>query len=144
LGTPNDSQKKSLVYGKVLVDDWPDYYLPWLGVRPRGLVTVPAHPWNADVYSGRVQITCPCTVCGRGISRYDHAYGVVNTRSARGGSLSQLVSCEDCYADFVDLVRWIKHALIEPGEIDILVTNIMIRSRSSDSPVPPRKIKLDS
>lgn len=40
------SQKKSLVYGKVLVDDWPGYYKPWLQVRPRGLVVVPAHAWN--------------------------------------------------------------------------------------------------
>jgi 5'-nucleotidase len=39
-------QKKSLVYGKVLVDDWPGYYMQWLEVRPRGLVVVPAHPWN--------------------------------------------------------------------------------------------------
>lgn len=40
------SEDKSLVYGKVLVDDWPDYYLAWLAHRPRGLVVVPAHPWN--------------------------------------------------------------------------------------------------
>jgi hypothetical protein len=39
-------QTKSLVYGKVLVDDWPNYYMQWLEVRPRGLVVVPAHPWN--------------------------------------------------------------------------------------------------
>ena len=40
------TQKKSLMYGKVLSDDWPGYYLPWLKVRPRGLVVVPAQPWN--------------------------------------------------------------------------------------------------
>lgn len=38
---------KGLVYGKVLVDDWPEYILRWLTWRPRGLVIVPAQPWNA-------------------------------------------------------------------------------------------------
>ncbi len=41
------SDEKSLVYGRVLVDDWPDYYLPWLQYRPRGLVVAVAHAWNA-------------------------------------------------------------------------------------------------
>lgn len=40
------SQNKSMVYGKVLNDDWPAYYLAWLKVRPRGLAIVCAHPWN--------------------------------------------------------------------------------------------------
>lgn len=40
------AEDKSLVYGRVLVDDWPEYYLAWLGHRPRGLVVVPAHKWN--------------------------------------------------------------------------------------------------
>lgn len=40
------SQEKSLIYGKVLSDDWPAYYGPWLKARPRGLVIVCAHPWN--------------------------------------------------------------------------------------------------
>lgn len=40
------TQEKSLVYGRVLVDDWPPYFLAWLKVRPRGLVVVPAQPWN--------------------------------------------------------------------------------------------------
>jgi 5'(3')-deoxyribonucleotidase len=35
---------KSLVYGRVLVDDWPTYFEKWLLVRPRGLVICPAHP----------------------------------------------------------------------------------------------------
>jgi len=42
-------QKKSLVYGKVLVDDWPPYFLPWLEVRPRGLVIAVEQSWNCDV-----------------------------------------------------------------------------------------------
>lgn len=43
------SEDKGLVYGRVLVDDWPQYFTRWLEWRPRGLVIVPAHPWNADV-----------------------------------------------------------------------------------------------
>ena len=38
---------KGLVYGKVLVDDWPPYVERWLTWRPRGLVSMPAQPWNA-------------------------------------------------------------------------------------------------
>jgi 5'-nucleotidase len=42
------TEDKSLAYGKVLVDDWPSYYVPWLRHRPRGLVVIPDQPWNAD------------------------------------------------------------------------------------------------
>lgn len=42
------TEDKSLVYGKLLVDDWPSYYQAWLRYRPRGYVIVPAHPWNVD------------------------------------------------------------------------------------------------
>jgi 5'-nucleotidase len=38
--------QKELVYGKVLVDDWPEYFVPWMRHRPRGLVVVPAQRWN--------------------------------------------------------------------------------------------------
>jgi 5'-nucleotidase len=41
--------EKSLTYGRVLVDDWPAFFLGWLKWRPRGLVVAPAHPWNAGV-----------------------------------------------------------------------------------------------
>lgn len=37
---------KGLVYGRVLVDDWPDYITDWLKHRPRGLVIMPAHKHN--------------------------------------------------------------------------------------------------
>jgi len=37
---------KGLVYGKVLVDDFPDYIEAWLKHRPRGLVVMPAHEFN--------------------------------------------------------------------------------------------------
>lgn len=39
---------KGLVYGAVLVDDWPDYVERWLKHRPRGLVIMPANDHNAD------------------------------------------------------------------------------------------------
>jgi hypothetical protein len=40
------TEDKGLVYGKVLVDDWPAYGIRWLQWRPRGLLIVPAWPWN--------------------------------------------------------------------------------------------------
>jgi len=40
------TEDKSTAYGRVLVDDWPEYIDPWLANRPRGVVIVPAHPWN--------------------------------------------------------------------------------------------------
>ena len=39
---------KGLVYGWVLVDDYPDYIESWLKHRPRGLVIMPAHDYNKD------------------------------------------------------------------------------------------------
>lgn len=36
-------------YSRVLVDDWPSYFQPWLRVRPRGLVIAVAQPWNLGV-----------------------------------------------------------------------------------------------
>ena len=37
---------KSLVYGKLLYDDYPDYMLGWLKHRPRGLGIMPVTPNN--------------------------------------------------------------------------------------------------
>ncbi len=37
---------KGLVYGAILVDDWPDYATRWLEHRPRGLVIMPASGHN--------------------------------------------------------------------------------------------------
>ncbi len=48
------SMDKSLVYGKVLVDDYEPYFSAWLEVRPRGQVVCVAHPWNAHVTDPRV------------------------------------------------------------------------------------------
>ncbi len=49
------TQNKALVYGRVLVDDWPDYFTKWLQVRPRGLVICLAHPWNEGFAKGGAQ-----------------------------------------------------------------------------------------
>lgn len=40
------TRDKGLVYGKVLVDDYPDYMDRWLEYRPRGLGIMPAHHYN--------------------------------------------------------------------------------------------------
>ena len=40
--------EKSMVYGRVLVDDFPPYIWRWLKKRPRGLVIMPAHVYNQD------------------------------------------------------------------------------------------------
>ena len=37
---------KGLVYGRLLVDDYPPYIAKWLAHRPRGTVIMPAWPWN--------------------------------------------------------------------------------------------------
>lgn len=42
------TEDKGTVYGRVLVDDWPDYIESWLAHRPRGHVLMPAQPWNED------------------------------------------------------------------------------------------------
>lgn len=39
-------EEKSLLYGKVLVDDWPPYVQAWLNWRPRGLAIMPAYRYN--------------------------------------------------------------------------------------------------
>lgn len=46
------SSDKSLVYGRALVDDYPDYFMGWLRHRPRGLVVCVAHPWNEGFRKG--------------------------------------------------------------------------------------------
>lgn len=42
------TEDKGLVFGKLLVDDYPDYILRWLQWRPRGLVIMPVHEYNKD------------------------------------------------------------------------------------------------
>lgn len=40
------TQDKSLVYGRVLVDDYPGHFLKWMDHRPRGIVVMPSQAWN--------------------------------------------------------------------------------------------------
>jgi len=42
------TRNKGLVYGRVLMDDYPEYIMQWLEHRPRGLVIMPDQPWNQD------------------------------------------------------------------------------------------------
>jgi len=42
------TRDKGLVYGKILVDDYPEYVLRWLEWRPRGLVIMPANENNKN------------------------------------------------------------------------------------------------
>lgn len=49
------TEDKGLVYGKVLVDDWPDYIRAWLAWRPRGQVFMPDQPWNQKFEHPQVQ-----------------------------------------------------------------------------------------
>jgi hypothetical protein len=44
----NITQMKSIVYGRVFVDDYPAHFLPWMERRPRGVVIVPDQPWNQE------------------------------------------------------------------------------------------------
>jgi 5'(3')-deoxyribonucleotidase len=43
------TQDKGIVYGKVLVDDYPGHFLRWLEHRPRGVVVMPRQPWNKEI-----------------------------------------------------------------------------------------------
>lgn len=46
------SDDKSMVYGRVLYDDFAPYFESWLQHRPRGLVVCLAQPWNVDYAPG--------------------------------------------------------------------------------------------
>jgi 5'-nucleotidase len=48
------TEDKGLVYGRVLVDDWPPYIEQWLAFRPRGQIIMPARRWNASFYGPRI------------------------------------------------------------------------------------------
>lgn len=45
---PKKQQHKGLVYGRVLVDDYPEYIEQWLQFRPRGLVIMPDRECNIN------------------------------------------------------------------------------------------------
>lgn len=48
------TEEKSGNYGRILFDDWPRYFEPWLDKRPRGQVIMLDHPWNQQVTHPRV------------------------------------------------------------------------------------------
>lgn len=48
------TQDKSLTYGRVLVDDFPEYVIPWLNNHKRGLAIMPAFPMNAGAEHERL------------------------------------------------------------------------------------------
>ena len=48
------TRDKGLVYGRVLVDDFPGYADKWLTNRPRGLVIMPASNYNANYQNPQV------------------------------------------------------------------------------------------
>ncbi|MBU2562596.1 MAG: hypothetical protein KKF68_02975 [Nanoarchaeota archaeon] len=51
------TQDKGLVYGKVLVDDYPGYITSWLKYRPRGIVIMPIHEYNKE-FKGENILPC--------------------------------------------------------------------------------------
>lgn len=51
---PTITHKKDLVYGAILVDDYPGYIKPWLKVRPRGLAIMPDRQCNQGFSHPRV------------------------------------------------------------------------------------------
>lgn len=50
------TEDKGLVYGKVLVDDWPPYVTRWLAHRPRGIVLMPSRRWNKEFSPGSLPV----------------------------------------------------------------------------------------
>lgn len=48
------TEDKSLVYGKVLIDDTPTYVLDWLRHHPHGCGIVPAQPYNEGFAHSKV------------------------------------------------------------------------------------------
>jgi 5'(3')-deoxyribonucleotidase len=49
------SEDKTLLYGKILVDDYQKNADPWLKRRPRGYVILPDQPWNQGYEHPRVK-----------------------------------------------------------------------------------------
>lgn len=49
------TEDKTLLYGKLLVDDYPKFADPWLKKRPRGYVIMPDQPWNQGYEHPRVR-----------------------------------------------------------------------------------------
>lgn len=79
---------KGLVYGKVLVDDWPPYVEAWLAARPRGLNIMPDRPWNQGFEHSNVvrARTYPDGHPSAGkLSNYDEVYAALKAAHSRQG-----------------------------------------------------------
>ena len=64
------TRDKSLTYGRVLVDDYPEFATEWLVHRPRGLVIMPTHDYNKDFKH-------PQVVHYNGAEDYDAVWGAL-------------------------------------------------------------------
>jgi FMN phosphatase YigB (HAD superfamily) len=63
------TEDKSLMYGRVLVDDWPDYVDAWLARRPRGLVLMPTYSYNEGYTKAPMMILSPLKISCRSSDR---------------------------------------------------------------------------
>jgi len=70
------TEDKGLVYGRVLVDDWPPYIERWLAFRPRGQVIMPARRWNQDFHR-------PSVYCYAGQHQDGDVMGILRTQFDR-------------------------------------------------------------
>jgi 5'(3')-deoxyribonucleotidase len=66
---------KSLVYGKVLVDDYPPYIEKWLKYRQNGLVIMPGHDYNRNFHHPNVLRVVDPTDEDRAARAMDLAFG---------------------------------------------------------------------
>lgn len=73
------TENKALSYGRVLFDDYPPYFLPWLDARPRGLVICLATEDN-DLIDSRFDAYRDRIVRYRG--REDYEYLLVRLKEA--------------------------------------------------------------
>ena len=71
------TRNKGLVYGKVLVDDYPEYIQQWLAHRPRGLVIMPTQKWNKDFSHQNV-----IRYDGNNLSEVRYALSIVKDRKS--------------------------------------------------------------
>jgi 5'(3')-deoxyribonucleotidase len=72
------TRDKGLVYGKILVDDFPEYIERWLTWRKRGLVIMPANSENAGYKNPQV-----IRYDGANLDQIRNAMLIVKKRKAR-------------------------------------------------------------
>ena len=76
------TRNKGLVYGKILVDDYPEYIMQWLQHRPRGLVIMPAQNWNLNFKHDNV-----IRYDGKNLDKVRDAIKMAKKREAKGDLL---------------------------------------------------------